>query len=96
MKIPATLWNLLEKLGRKPENMVWSNPFDYLAATDLTPEQARQMRETVESLRGKLAPISGYVYTIPNKGEYFIPNHSSGMIMKIEAKATNNDNTENP
>ena len=85
MLIPQTLWNLLKKLGREPEKMKWCYVFGYLAATDITEEEEKVMRSTVEWSNGKkIEPLKGYI--IENKkGAYFIPV-GDGMIMKIDCK----------
>lgn len=85
IKVPATLWNLLEKLGRKPEKMKWSYAFGYLAANDLTEEEQKNMRSHVGYMKEqRIEPLSGYIYQF-KKGSYFVPA-GSGMIMKIKCK----------
>lgn len=86
IKVPATFWNLLKKLGANPEKMKWDYLFGYLAATDLSDEQQEQMRRHVGAMTEKrITPISGYIYEFPKKGAYFVPV-GPGMIMKIKCK----------
>lgn len=86
IKVPATLWNLLEKLGVEPSKMKWSCLFGYLAAKDLSEDEEKSMRECAEWMsKVKSPPIQGYIHEIPKKGAYFVPV-GDGMIMKIKCK----------
>lgn len=84
IKVPATFWNLLKKLGRKPEKMIWTTLGSRWAATDLTQDEIEMMRKSVEWCNeNKLAPISGFVQE-QKKGTYFIPTVETLPIMKID------------
>jgi hypothetical protein len=85
IKIHATFLNLLKHLGREPEKMKWGYTFGYLAATDITENEEKQMRDIAKWFKQeRMVPITGCVVE-NKKGAYFVPD-TDGMIMKIDCK----------